>query len=194
MAYSRGTRLEDDISDEIVAVATKIAYEDGIGQISVKKILCELGVTNRVFYNRFKNINDVLIIVYEKIMNQMRQCIIKSYDESLDYFDYLIELAISVLRKTYENKLHFSSYMFEYDSYKDSNRLWWIGHMKPILDYGIEKGYLKKMDTKLLSYSIWCFCRGFNADAVGGGLSFEEALKSFKLGFGCFIEGMKNEK
>ncbi|MDP4132648.1 MAG: TetR/AcrR family transcriptional regulator [Bacillota bacterium] len=191
MAYSKGTKLEDEISEEIIAVATQIAYTDGVGHISVKRILSELGVTNRVFYNRFRNLDDVLVVVYDRIMNQMRECISQGYDESKDYFEYLIDLAVTVLRKTYEDKLHFSHYMFEYDSYKDSNRNWWIDHMIPIFDYGIEKGLLRKMDTRLLGYSIWCFLRGFNADAVGGGLTFEEALDSFKLGINCFLEGMK---
>lgn len=193
MAYSKGIKLEDEISREIVSIATKIAYEDGVGQISVKRILSELGVTNRVFYNRFRNINDVLKIVYENIMNQMRQCISRGYDGKCDYFDYIMDIAVSVLCKTYEDKLHFSQYMFEYDSYKDSNRMWWVDHMKPVLDYGVNKGLLKKIDTKLMSYSIWCFCRGFNADAVGGGLTLEEAKAAFILSFGCLLEGMKNK-
>lgn len=193
MAYSKGVRLVDGISEKIISIATKIAYEYGVGHITVKRILSELGATNRVFYNRFRNINDVLIIVYERIMNQMRQCITNGYDGKKDYFEYMMDIALDVLCKTYENKLHFSQYMFEYDSYKDSNRNWWIEHMIPILEYGIEKGLLKKMDTRLLSYTIWCFCRGFNADAVGGGLSLEEAKASFKLGFGCLLEGMKNK-
>ena len=191
MAYSKGVKLEDELTDQIVDVATKIAYTDGVAHISVKRIINELGVSNRVFYNRFKNIQDVLDIVYHRIVKQMRECINTEYDESCDYYDYLQNIGVAVLKRTYEDKLHFSQYMFEYDSYSESNRNWWIDHIKPLIQYGIDNGLLKEVNTTYISYSIWCFCRGFNADAVGTGLTLYEALDSFKLGLSCIIEGMK---
>ena len=191
MAYSKGIKLEDELTDQIVDVATKIAYTDGVAHISVKRIITELGVSNRVFYNRFKNIQDVLDIVYHRIVKQMRECINTEYDESTDYYDYLQNIGVAVLKSTYEDKLHFSQYMFEYDSYSESNRKWWIDHIKPLIQYGIDNDLLKNVNTTYLSYSIWCFCRGFNADAVGTGLTLDEALESFKLGLSCIIEGMK---
>lgn len=191
MAYSRGVKLEDELTDQIVDVATQIAYTDGVAHISVKRIIAELGVSNRVFYNRFKNIQDVLDIVYHRIVNQMRECINVKYDESTDYYDYLQNICIAVLKKTYEDKLHFSQYMFEYDTYSESNRIWWIDHIRPLLQYGIDNGLLKNINTKYMSYAVWCFCRGFNADAVGTGLTLDEAMESFKLALGCIIDGMK---
>ena len=50
---------------------------------------------------------------------------------------------------------------------------------------------IKNIDSDMLSYSIWCFCRGFNADAVGRRLSKEDAIKNFKFGFGCILDGIK---
>ena len=191
MAYSKGVKLEDELTDKIVDVATKIAYEDGVSQINVKRIITELGVSNRVFYNRFKNIQDVLDIVYHRIVEQMRECIKTEYDESCDYYDYLQNIAVAVLKRTYEDKLHFSQYMFAYDSYNESNRNWWIEHIKPLIQYGIDNGLLKDVNTTYISYSVWCFCRGFNADAIGKGLTVEEALESFKLGLSCIIDGLK---
>ena len=193
MEYSRGVKLEDELTDRIVDVATEIAYSDGVSHISVKRIISEMGVSNRVFYNRFRNIQDVLDIVYHRIVHQIRSCILVEYDESQDYYEYLLTICVAVLKSTYENKLHFSQYMFEYDSYSDNNRNWWIEHIKPLIQYGIDHGLLKKLDTTYISYSVGCFCRGFNADAIGAGLTLEQAIESFKLGLTCFINGMKPE-
>ncbi len=193
MAYSRGVKLEDELTDQIIDVATDIAYSDGVAHISVKRIISEMGVSNRVFYNRFRNIQDVLDIVYHRIVGQIRECINTEYDESHDYYEYLLNICVAVLKSTYENKLHFSQYMFEYDSYSDSNRNWWIEHIKPLIQYGIDNGLLKNLNTTYISYSVWCFCRGFNADAIGAGLTLEQAIESFKLGLSCLIDGMKPE-
>ena len=55
----------------------------------------------------------------------------------------------------------------------------------------MEKGYVKQLDSKILSYSIWCFVRGYNADAVGRNLPREEAVEIFKYSFSFLLEGIK---
>ena len=72
MAYSNNVRIEDDLTKKIIDVATKIAYDDGVGEVTVKRILDEMGVTNRVFYNRFSNINEVILIIYNDIVDKIR--------------------------------------------------------------------------------------------------------------------------
>ena len=57
----------------------------------------------------------------------------------------------------------------------------------------MEKGYIKQVDSDVLSYSIWCFCRGYNADAVGRNIPKDEAVKNFRYSFGIILEGLKNK-
>lgn len=42
----------DEMSETIIATAAKLASESGTETINVRRILQELGITNRVFYNR----------------------------------------------------------------------------------------------------------------------------------------------
>lgn len=191
MAYSKGIQLRDEISEKIIEYATHIAHEDGIGGISVKRIITDLGYTNRVFYNRFKNIDELLKAIYDNIVFEMRKCIEVEYDPSSDYYEFLLDIATSVLKKTFENKLHFSQYMFEFDTYNAENRNWWIAKMKRIIDYGIEHKLIRQIDPTQICYSVWCFCRGYNASTIGSDLTIDEIISSFRLGFGCFIEGLK---
>ena len=194
MAYSNNVRIEDDLTKKIIDVATKIAYDDGVGEVTVKRILDEMGVTNRVFYNRFSNINEVILIIYNNIVDKIRQCLDTGYSGETDFYEYVINLGVAVLKKTYENKLHFSQYMFEYDSYMSENRRWWMKHIEVLIKYGIEKGYFIPVDAESMSYSVWCFCRGFNADAIGGGLLPDDAEKRFRVGFSSLVRGMKPDK
>lgn len=191
MAYSRGIQLEDEVSGEIIDCAMDIARENGVAAVTVSEILRKMEITNRVFYNRFKNIDEVIAELYKRVVDEMRICIDTEYDGRENYYEYLIGLAVSVLEKTYETKLHFAGIMKDYDSRAGENRKWWIAHIAPLLEYGMDSGFLKRADSKLLAYSIWCYCRGFNASVVGGGLNLGEALESFRLGIRCLIYGLK---
>lgn len=47
------------------------------------------------------------------------------------------------------------------------------------------------LDEAQSSYAIWCFIRGFNADALGRGIPENEALARFRYGFDLMLSGMR---
>ena len=55
-------RIRDEMSERIIEVAEQLATTEGAGTLTVRKILQTMDITNRVFYNRFRNIGDVLKI------------------------------------------------------------------------------------------------------------------------------------
>ena len=63
MATSQNELIVDEMSDRIIAVAERMAMTNGAHTVNVRKILLELGITNRVFYNRFRNVEDVLVFI-----------------------------------------------------------------------------------------------------------------------------------
>ena len=93
---------------------------------------------------------------------------------------------------SYETRKNFAHYVFENDSVTDSNYQWWVEEIKKILNYAINKEYIKKVDTDKTSYAIWCFIRGFNTDAIGRKLSLEEALERYRYGFKFILDGLKS--
>ena len=52
--------IYDEMSVQIIDAAEKLTVSEGAHNINVRKILNYLGITNRVFYNRFRNIDEVL--------------------------------------------------------------------------------------------------------------------------------------
>ncbi|MBQ8540395.1 MAG: TetR/AcrR family transcriptional regulator [Clostridia bacterium] len=183
--------IYDSISEEIIALAERIATESGTKDINVRRIIKELNVTNRVFYNRFHNIDEVLEIVYTRAAQNMHESFSSTKDINTDFFGYVTDVCVNVLLNTYDIKNRFSQYMFEFDSYTASNFAWWKDKIEQLIDFGKKEGKIKDVDSNMLSYSLWCFLRGFNADAVNRGLSKDEAIKKLTFGLSCLFEGIK---
>lgn len=186
----RPERIHDEISDKIIEIVARIVEEEGAHKVTVRKIIGELGVTNRVFYNRFANCDEVLRIVYRNTVVHMRETIRPEFHDRASFEKFCINTAVNVLMQTYDIKMQFRYYVFEHDSLTEENRLWWYEKIKKYYQYALEQGFAKPVDADALCYAIWCFCRGYYADAVSRQLSKEEAARYFAFGFNCLLGGV----
>lgn len=191
MTVKNDNLISDEVSEEIINIAESMVMQDGAKNVTVRRIINEMGVTNRVFYNRYRNIDEVFQIIYRRAVIKMHESIESEYDLRTDFYNYVIDVAAKVLVKTYQVKNQFSQYMFEFDSSTDTNRLWWMNKIKEIIEVAKETKQLKDVDSEMLSYTVWCFFRGYNADAVKRKLSVEEAVKRFKFGLSCLFDGVR---
>lgn len=192
MPYNKEQLISDEMSDKIIKAAEDIVTTNGAHSLTVRQILSALKITNRVFYNRFHNIDEVLAIVYQKTTMKIRQSITSGIDREKDFFENVMDVVVKTLIISYESKMQFNQYVFENDSLTQNNYVWWREEIKKLIEYAKNNRYIKDVDADMLSYSIWCFCRGFNADAVARRLPKEEAVRNFRYGFGFLLEGLKN--
>lgn len=186
--------IKDEMSDKIISAAENIATASGPDALTVRKILQHLAITNRVFYNRFHNISEVLDIVYQNTIQKIRDTIPTEFDPDKDFFEQVIDFVANTLVISYRAKNHFNYYVFENDSVSDYNYRWWMQKIREIIEYAKEKRYIQNVDSEVMSYSIWCFCRGYNADAVGRGLPMNEAIKNFKYSFAFLLNGLRTQE
>lgn len=194
MNKSETQLIQDSISEEIIAIATRLVKSEGAHNVTVRKILKELGATNRVFYNRYHNIAEVLEIVYKNSVYRMHNALKKEYEPGQDFFEYVTHIATLALTNTYEINLYFSSYMFEHANITTFNCEWWTSRIKELIEIGKKNNLIRAdVDSDALSYSVWCFCRGYNADSVIREVSLKEAIKSFRYGFSILLDGIKNQ-
>ena len=181
----------DEMSEKIVDAAARLVISEGAHNINVRKILNHLGITNRVFYNRFHNIEEVLDIVSENSILEVRKSLKFHFDENKDFFEQIMDEVEKTLIISYETRMNFAHYVFENDSVSSSNYKWWTKEIEKIINYAMDRGLIKKVDPKMTSYAIWCFIRGFNTDAIGRKLPLEEALKRYRYGFKFILNGLK---
>jgi AcrR family transcriptional regulator len=185
--------IYDEMSEKILMTAKDIATEYGGSAVTVRKILKELGITNRVFYNRFHNVNEVLEILYKETVVKIRESLSAAIDERKDFFDHVTDIVANTLSISYDHKKRFNNYIFQNDSVSSSNYSWWINEIIRLIEYAKAKKLIKDVDSKGLSYAIWCFCRGYNADAVSRNIPKEDAIRNFKYCFGLLLDGLKNQ-
>ena len=191
MTTAQGHRICDEMSERIVSAAETIVTKEGTHKLTVRKILTRLGITNRVFYNRFRNIDEVLGVLYQQTVVKIRKRFAARTQGKADYFEYVTDLAVEALMLSYDTKMQFNHYMFENDSVNEANRAWWVQEIRKHIDEAIAKRYIKEVDSEALSYAIWCFCRGYNADAVGRRIPREKAEADFRYSFFFLLEGLK---
>lgn len=192
MSVTRNGLIIDEMSDKIIETVERMAMTNGAHTVNVRKILLELGITNRVFYNRFRNIDDVLGIVYQKVSEKIRASASWESNSQEEFFERVTEMVTNTLISSYNLKRQFNHYMFENDSRSQSNYAWWVSAIKQMLIYAKEKGYVRAdADVDVLSYSLWCFWRGYNADAVSRDIPKEEAVKNCKYSFGIILDGLR---
>ena len=183
--------IQDEMSDRIIDTARQIAITQGTEDINVRRILQTLGITNRVFYNRFRNIDEVLKIVYLDTVLKMRESIAEDFDPEGDFFQQVTDIVAKTLVMSYDVKMNLNYYVFENDSISCQNYEWWKSEIARLIEFGKAKGVLKDVETEKMSYAVWCFIRGYNADALGRKLPKEQAVEDFKYSFGILLAGMK---
>ena len=178
----------DEMSEKIIEATEGLVMASG--QVTVRDVLKKLDITNRVFYNRFHNIEDVLEIVYVNTVKKVRESMTTEYDGKQDFFDYVVDVVADTLIASYDIKMKFNQYVFELDSVSQNNYDWYMERIKKLFACAYAQGLVKDVDVDKMSYAIWCFCRGYNADAVMR-LSKEEAVQNFKYSFRVLLDGLK---
>lgn len=186
-----GKIIHDEMSERIIQTTERLVTEKGAHTVNVRMVLKELGITNRVFYNRFGNINEVLETVYERTIMEIRKSMSAPLDPDADFFEYVLDIVVRSLLLSYDNKMRFYQYILENKTISRDNYNWWTGEIKKLIEYAKSKKIIKDVDSDILSYSIWCFCRGYNTDAVARQIPKEIAVENFKYSFRILLDGLR---
>jgi len=186
--------IKDKMTERIIEVAENMAISEGAENLNVRKILKKMEITNRVFYNRFHNIDEVLDIVYQRIAMKIRASITAGFNPNGDFVEQVKDIVANTLLMSYDFKMQFNNYVFKSDSLSNRNFEWWKGEIVKLIEFGKAKGHFGAFDTDVMSYAIWCFIRGYNADAVGRGIPRDIAVANFRYSFGILLDGMRIAK
>ena len=71
MAFSKGKRIEDETSNRIVNLAVKIGCKERPDALTVTRICRELSCDRRVIYNRFRDVDEINLIVADRCNKEL---------------------------------------------------------------------------------------------------------------------------
>ena len=80
MPLTSNELIRDTMSETIVKAVEAMVMENGAHGITVRMVLARLNISNRVFYNRFRNIEEVLDIVYKNTIIKIRESLTETID------------------------------------------------------------------------------------------------------------------
>ena len=95
--------ITDEMSFKIIETAENLVTANGARNINVRQILKELEITNRVFYNRFHNIKEVLDIIYKNTIMKRRESIPENFEANTkeEFFDNVTDVGVCALMSSY---------------------------------------------------------------------------------------------
>ena len=102
MAFSKGKRIEDETSKRIIDLAVNIGCKEGPDALTVTRICRELNCDRRVIYNRFRDIDEINLIVAcrcnEELINNANTAI----SDEASYNDNFVSFIKAAFNYIYE--------------------------------------------------------------------------------------------
>lgn len=154
MGRERQQQKNSETRQAILDAAVEIGLEEGFDELSIRKITDKLGYSAAIVYHYFKDKQEILDIIHSQasmdLMETVKKCIKpeRSFVKNCKtVFDLIYE--ISVYHPDTFKLILLNKYSTTSESVKP-----WLEMIKQSIDYGIEKGELKKVDSQIAAYML----------------------------------------
>ena len=114
MAFSKGKRIEDETSKRIIDLAVNIGCKEGPEALTVTRICRELNCDRRVIYNRFRDVDELNLIVSEKCNEELITHAEAVIDPQAPYFDNFLAFVEAAFAYVYEKNSYYQYFYFYY--------------------------------------------------------------------------------
>ena len=115
MAFSKGKRIEDETSKRIIDLAVSIGCNEGPDALTVTRICKELNCDRRVVYNRFRDVDELNMIVADRCGQELiEKAKISIKDEAL-FYDNLMLFIESIFTYIHQKNAYFQYYTSLYE-------------------------------------------------------------------------------
>ena len=119
MAFSKGKRIEDETSNRIVNLAVKIGCKEGPDALTVTRICRELSCDRRVIYNRFRDVDEINLIVADRCNKELIANARVAIDPEASYYDNFAALVKAIFTYICERNAFFQHYTALYKVTED---------------------------------------------------------------------------
>lgn len=184
MAFSKGKRIEDETSTRIIDLAVNIGCKEGYDALTVTRLCKELNCDRRVVYNRFRDVDEINMIVAGRCNNELIAKAKEAIDENAPYFDNFISFIKAAFSYIYERNSFFQYYTGLYEIGENGIENGILDELVEFFAEGKRKGSIKTdEDERQAAEAVWTMMVGFSSMlAHHVNYSYNDALKSLVFG------------
>lgn len=154
MGRERQQQKNSETRQAILDTAIEIGLDEGFEELSIRKITDKLGYSAAMVYHYFKDKQEILDTIHSQasmdLMKAVKKCIKpeRSFVKNCKMvFDLIYE--VSVYHPDTFKLILLNKYSQNSESVKP-----WLDMIEQSVDYGIEKGELREIDSKISSYML----------------------------------------
>lgn len=193
MAFSKGKRIEDETSKRIIDLAVNIGCKEGTGALTVTRLCRELSCDRRVIYNRFRDIDEVNMIVAKRCNEELIQRAEASAQEGASYYDNLLARIMTAFTYIYEKNAYFQYYTALYEVSEGGVRNALLQELERLIEEGKAQGAVNaSTDSKRCAQMLWIIMTGISHMlAMNTGYKYQDAKDTMLYGVQAVFESMK---
>lgn len=192
MAFSKGKRIEDETSKRIVDLAVSIGCKEGPDALTVTRICKELNCDRRVIYNRFRDLDEINLLVANRCNEELLAKAKETVKEEASYYDNFKALMKEALTYIYERNAFFQYYTALYRVTEEGVRNEILQDLVSLIEKGKSNGDVKsETDSREAAESIWLLLLGISGMlAANNNYRYQDGLKTMMYGVEAITEHM----
>ena len=192
MAFSKGKRIEDETSKRIVDLAVNIGCKEGPDALTVTRICKELNCDRRVIYNRFRDLNEINLLVANRCNEELVANARGAIKEDASYYDNFKELIQAALTYIYERNAFFQYYTSLYRVTEGGVCNEILQDFITMIEEGKRTGDVRgETDSREAAESIWLLLTGISGMLASHiNYKYQDGLKTMMYGVNAILAYM----
>lgn len=193
MAFSKGKRIEDETSKRIVDLAVNIGCREGVDALTVTRLCRELNCDRRVIYNRFRDIDEINMIVAQRCNEELLAKARTAINPQVFFYDNLTALVKAAFAYVYEKKANFQYFTALYKVTEDGVRNEVLQALTSLIEAGKTTGDVRaETDSCKAAENIWLITTGISSMlAANEDYKYQDGLDTMLYGVEAIMAHMK---
>lgn len=184
MAFSKGKRIEDETSKRIIDLAVNIGCREGADALTVTRLCRELSCDRRVIYNRFRDIDEINLIVADRCNEELMDKAGTVMDPHTSFDENVIAFMKAAFTYIYEQNAFFQYYAALYKITDKGVRNKMLQGLTDLIEDGKSKGDVHaETDSCRAALNIWTVMTGISSMlASNANYKYQEGLDTMLYG------------
>ena len=193
MAFSKGKRIEDETSKRIVDLAVNIGCKEGPDALTVTRICKELNCDRRVIYNRFRDLDEINLLVANRCNQELIAKAKSVMKEDVSFYDNFKAWMQEALTYIYERNAYFQYYTALYRVTEEGVRNEILQYLEEFIEEGKRRDDVRSdTDSREAAESIWLLITGISGMLASNvNYKYQDGMKTMMYGVHAISEYMK---